>query len=134
MNPAMLGVMLDALVVRMGSGARFRICSGAQPAQGGALTAVLVNAVLADPAGTVAGGLLTLSQANGDGDMATGTGVASWGRLEATDGTWVRDFSVSGPSGPGEVRVTVLDPPAGDPEAKIYAGGRVKLGVVTLGQ
>lgn len=133
MNVAAINAMLLGLMAYMGSGAKFKVYSGTKPGAGGAETTLLAAAVLADPEGTISGGVLTLAQADSSGDIAVATGIASWGRLETADGTWVEDFTVSGPSGSGQVKVTVTSPPAGDPEAKLYQGGSFFLGVVTLG-
>lgn len=133
MNVLAINAMLQGLVGLLGEAARVVVCDGAKPADGGAITTRLAAAVLAVPAGAIAAGQLTLVQANAEGDMAEATGVATWGRLELADGTWIADFTVSGPSGSGQVKVEVIDPPAGDPEGKIYQGGRFYLGSVVLG-
>ena len=133
MNVLAINAMLVGLMSFMGTGAKFKALGGTQPSKGGAETTLLAVAVLADPEGTVSGGVLTLAQADSAGDIAVATGVATWGRLEAADGTWVEDFSISGPSGSGQVKITVVDPPPGDPEAKLYQGGTFFLGAVTLG-
>lgn len=134
MNVEAINAMLLGLMAFMGSGARFKVLSGVKPPEGGAETTLLAAAVLAYPAGAVGGGVLTLAQAASAGDLASATGIATWGRLEATDGKWIADFTVSGPSGAGQVKITILNPPAGDPEAKLYQGGTFFLGTVTLGE
>ncbi|MDQ0609529.1 hypothetical protein QFZ83_003700 [Variovorax sp. W1I1] len=135
MNVLAINAMLQGpgLLAYLGEGARFLVCDAAKPAPGGSATTMLAAAVLASPAGVVVNGVLTLAQADAEGDMAAATGVATWGRLELADGTWVEDFTVSGPSGSGQVKIEVIDPPVGDPEAKLYQGGRFLLGGVTLG-
>jgi hypothetical protein len=134
MNVVAINAMLLGLVGFMGSGAKFKVFAGAKPAEGGAETTLLAAAVLAYPVGTISSGVLVLQQANPAGDLASGSGVAAWGRLEAADGTWIADFTVSGPSGAGQVKITMVNPPAGDPEGKIYQGGEFFLGMVTLGE
>ncbi|MNY43389.1 hypothetical protein D3C86_1783430 [compost metagenome] len=133
MNVVAINVMLQALVALLAEGARFVACDGVKPVSGGAITTRLAAAVLAVPAGAVGAGQLALVQADAGGDLAEGTGVPTWGRLELADGTWIEDFTVSGMSGSGQVKIEVIDPPAGDPEGKIYQGGRFYLGSVILG-
>lgn len=135
MNVLAINAMLQGpgMVPFLGDGARFLACDGLQPAEGGALTTILAAAVLASPAGVVVDGRLTLAQADAEGDMALATGVATWGRLESGSGVWVADYSISGPSGAGQVKLEVIDPPAGDPEAKLYQGGRFLLQGVVIG-
>lgn len=133
MNVLAINAMLGGLVALLGEGARFLVCDGVKPANGGALTTLLAAAVLAVPAGAIDGGQLTLAQADAAGDMAEATGIPTWGRLELADGTWIEDFTVSGPSGSGQVKIEVIDPPPGDSEGKIYQGGRFYLGSVILG-
>ncbi|RTD94166.1 hypothetical protein EJO68_10185 [Variovorax atrisoli] len=133
MNVLAINFMLTALMTYMGTGAKFKIYAGVKPGAGGAETTLLASAILADPEGVVSGGMLVLAQADSAGDIAVGTGVATWGRLETADGVWVEDFTVSGPSGGGQVKITTVDPAPGDPEAQIYAGGTFLLGTVILG-
>jgi hypothetical protein len=133
MNVLAINAMLAGLVAHLGVGARFLVCAGVQPGEGGAIGTLLAAAVLALPAGAVADGQLLLVQADSAGDMATATGIATWGRLETADGTWVADFSMSGPSGSGQVKLVVQNPPEGDPEAKLYQGGTFFIGEVVVG-
>lgn len=133
MNVLAINAMLVGLMSFMDAGSKFKVYGGTKPGAGGAETSLLAVAALAYPQGTVSGGVLTLAQADPQGDIAVATGVAAWGRLEAADGTWIEDFTVSGPSGDGQVKITITDPPPGDPEGKIYQGGSFFLGVVTLG-
>jgi len=133
MNVLAINFMLTALMSYMGTSAKLKIYEGTKPDAGGAETALLAAAVLADPEGVVSGGMLTLAQANTAGDLALATGIATWGRLETADGVWVEDFTVSGPSGSGQVKITAVDPAPGDPEGQIYAGGTFLLGTVILG-
>ncbi|RSZ40257.1 hypothetical protein EJO66_08985 [Variovorax beijingensis] len=133
MNVLAINAMLQGLVGLLGEAARFVVCDGVKPSDGGAITTRLAAAVLAVPAGAIEAGQLTLVQADAGGDMAEATGIASWGRVELADGTWIADFTVSGPSGSGQVKIEVIDPPASDPEGKIYQGGRFYLGSVVLG-
>ncbi|MGF6348974.1 hypothetical protein [Variovorax sp. W2I14] len=135
MNVLAINAMLGGpgLVAYLGAGARFLVCGGVQPAEGGNIATLLAAAVLALPAGAVAGGKLTLAQADIAGDLALATGIATWGRVELADGTWVADFSMSGPSGSGQIKLVVQNPPEGDPEAKLYQGGTFFIGEVVIG-
>jgi len=133
MNVLAINFMLTALMTYMGTGAKLKVYAGVKPGAGGAETTLLASAVLADPEGVVSGGMLALAQADPAGDIALGTGVATWGRLETADGVWVEDFTVSGPSGSGQVKITTVDPAPGEPEGQIYAGGKFLLGTVVLG-
>jgi hypothetical protein len=135
MNLLAINAMLGGpgLVAYLGEGARFILCDGAKPGSGGALTTIIAAAVLALPAGAVDNGSLALVQADENGDLAVATGIPTWGRLALADGTWVEDFTVSGPSGSGQVKVLVQNPPEGDPEAKLYQGGTFFIGEVVIG-
>ena len=135
MNVLAINAMLSGpgLVAYLGTGARFLVCGGVQPGEGGNITTLLAAAVLALQAGAVAGGKLTLAQADAAGDLALATGIATWGRVALADGTWVADFSMSGPSGSGQIKLVVQNPPEGDPEAKLYQGGTFFIGEVVIG-
>lgn len=133
MNVVAINIMLQGLVGWIGEGARFVVCDGTKPAPGDPVTTRIAAAVLAVPAGAVDAGQLTLVQADAAGDLAEATGIPTWGYLERADGTWIDDFTVSGVSGSGQVKIEVIDPPPGDPEGKIYQGGRFFIGSVILG-
>jgi hypothetical protein len=135
MNVLAINAMLQGpgLLAYLGESARFLAYGGLQPAEGGTPTTLLAAAVLALPAGAVADGKLALTQADSAGDLALATGIATWGRVELADGTWVADFSMSGPSGTGQVTLVVVNPPEGDPEAKLYQGGTFFIGEVVIG-
>lgn len=135
MNVLAINAMLagPGFVAWLGEGARFLACDGVQPGEGGPLTTVIAAAVLAVPAGTVEAGALRLVQADTAGDLVLATGVPTWGRIVRADGVWAMDYSVSGPSGAGQVKIVVQNPPEGDPEAKLYQGGTFFLGEVLIG-
>ena len=133
MNVLAINAMLGGLVSYLGEGSRFLVYGGVQPGEGGAGTTLLAAAVLALPAGAVADGKLALVQADTAGDLALATGIATWGRVELAGGIWVADFSMSGPSGAGQVKLVVQNPPEGDPEAKLYQGGTFFIGEVVIG-
>ena len=135
MNVLAINAMLQGpgLLAYLGEGARFMVYGGVQPGEGGSPTGLLASAVLALPAGAVSDGKLALAQADSAGDLAVATGIATWGRVELANGTWVADFSMSGPSGAGQVKLVVVNPPEGDPEAKLYQGGTFFIGEVVIG-
>lgn len=133
MNVVAINAMLAGLVSLLGEGARFVACEGVKPVDGGPLTTVVAVAELALPSGTISDGLLRLVQKNAEGDMATATGIPNWGRIELADGTWIDDFTVSGPSGAGQVKITIENPQPGDPEGKVYQGGLFFLSEVDIG-
>jgi hypothetical protein len=135
MNVLAINAMLagPGLVAYLGEGSRFLVCGGVQPPEGSAVVTLLAAAGLALPAGAVVDGALSLVQADSAGDLAVATGIATWGRLELANGTWVADFSMSGPSGSGQVKLVVQNPPEGDPEAKLYQGGTFFIGEVVIG-
>ena len=135
MNVLAINAMLQGpgLLAYLGEGARFLVYGGVQPAEGGSGTTLLAAAVLALPAGNVTDGQLALAQADSAGDLALATGIATWGRVELAGGTWVADFSMSGPSGAGQVKLVVVNAPEGDPEAKLYQGGTFFIGEVVIG-
>jgi hypothetical protein len=135
MNVLAINAMLGGpgLLAYLGTDARFQVCGGVQPGEGGAIVTLLASVVLAVPAGVVDSGQLVLAQADTAGDMVTATGIATWGRLVLANGTWVADFSVSGPSGTGQVKIVVVNPPEGDPEAKLYQGGTFFISGVVVG-
>jgi hypothetical protein len=135
MNVLAINAMLGGpgLLAYLGIDARFLVCGGVQPGEGDAVATLLASVVLAVPAGVVDSGQLVLAQADAAGDMVAATGIATWGRLVLANGTWVADFSISGPSGTGQVKIVVVDPPDGDPEAKLYQGGTFFISGVVIG-
>ncbi len=133
MNVQAVNAMLVGLLARIGTAGAMKFFSGTKPVEGGGETTRLATVVLASTAGVVDNGRVTLTPRDAF-VLAEATGVPTWGRLETTDGMWVWDFTVSGQSGSGQVKVTVVDPPPGDPEGKLYQGGKFYLGTVTLGE
>ncbi|MFT7722227.1 MAG: hypothetical protein QM788_05290 [Roseateles sp.] len=97
--------------------AKLRLYNGTRPATGGAPTTLLAEIVLDKPAGTVAGGALTL--ASSDLSLCQATGTATWARIVNGAGAVVADGDVSTvAAGTGQVQ---LD------EVNLLAGGRVQL-------
>lgn len=71
-----------------------KIYDGSRPATGGTATTLLATFTLTDPCGTAASGVLTFDF---DPDISTtwsGSGTATWFRIERSDGTFVADGSV----------------------------------------
>lgn len=125
MTEAGIEAMLQGVVDRIGSGGKFKVYQGA----------TLLGAVLlASPAGAIADGVLTFAPASAGDDLAVATGVPDFGALEASDGSVLDTFTAGGPGSGAQIIVTIVDPPAGDPPGKMYAGGKFYLDVVTLGE
>lgn len=106
------------------STARLRIYGGTRPASPTTApgSAMLVEIPLTKPAGTVAGGVLSLTQsANG---MVEQSGVATWAR--AVNGNGDPVFDADAGQGPGAWEVVLA-------QAQLYAGGEVALTSATLG-
>jgi hypothetical protein len=133
MNVQAVNAMLVGLLARIGTAGAMKFFSGTKPVEGGGETTRLATVVLAETAGVVDSGRVTLTPRDAF-VLAEATGVPTWGRLETTDGMWVWDFTVSGQSGSGQVKVTVVDPTPGDPEGKLYQGGKFFLTRANLGE
>ena len=104
--------------------ARLRIYGGARPPNPAATptSAMLVEIELTKPAGTVAGGLLTLTQ-QADG-LITATGVATWARLANGNDQTAMDMDCSDASGSGDVKLA---------STTLYQGGDTRLVSAILG-
>ena len=104
--------------------ARLRIYGGARPPNPAATptSAMLVEIALTKPAGTVAGGLLTLTQQE-DGLIST-TGVATWARLVNGNDQTAMDMDCSDASGSGDVKLA---------STTLYQGGDARLVSAILG-
>lgn len=103
--------------------ARLRIYGGTRPATPATAptSAMLVEIKLTKPAGTIAGGLLTLTQQE-DG-LITATGVATWARLVNGAGDTALDMDCSDGAGTGDCRLA---------SAELFAGGDAKLVAANL--
>jgi hypothetical protein len=86
-----------------------KIYSGTRPATGGAVGAavLLATCTCSDPCGTVANGVLTFSAiSDGTGTAGAGAGTqATWARIEASDGTFCADGSVTANGGGGDIQL-----------------------------
>lgn len=81
--------------------------NGARPATGGTATTLLATCTCSDPCGSVANGVLTFSAiTDGTGTAGAGAGTAAtWARIEASDGTFVADATVSATGGGGDIQL-----------------------------
>lgn len=84
---------LNALDAGAGA-AILRIYDGTRPAAGGTATTLLAEITLADPSGTVSGGVLTFSGMPRSDVSANATGTATWARLVDSTGAFVGDLDV----------------------------------------
>ena len=111
-----------AFLAQGSAGARVDVYDGVRPALGGApLGQLLVAIGLAEPIGTVAAGVLTLTLTTEV--MITATGQATWARVVNGEGAVAWDCDVSDLNGTGEPRL---------PSTTLYAGGftRIVSGVI----
>lgn len=104
--------------------ARLRIYGEGRPATPVAApgSALLVEIRLTKPAGTIAGGLLTLTQQE-DG-LISATGVASWARLVNGNEVTALDLDCSGTDGSGDVKLA---------STNLYLGGDARMVLAILG-
>lgn len=104
--------------------ARLRIYGGQRPATPAATpaSAMLVEIALTKPAGSIAGGLLTITQQE-DGLIAR-TGIATWARLVNGNDVTALDLDCSGADGNGDVKLA---------STSLYLGGDARLVSAILG-
>ena len=104
--------------------ARLRIYGGTRPANPATTptSAMLVEIRLTKPAGTIAGGLLTLTQQE-DG-LITATGVATWARLVNGNEVTALDLDCSGTDGSGDAKLA---------STNLYLGGDARMVSAILG-
>lgn len=104
--------------------ARLRIYGGTRPTSPADVpsSAMLVEIALTKPAGTIAGGLLTLTQQE-DG-LITSTGVATWARLVNGNDVTALDLDCSGMDGDGDVKLATT---------QLYLGGGARIVSAILG-
>lgn len=104
--------------------ARLRIYGGTRPASPSATptSEMLVEIALTQPAGTIAGGLLTLTQQE-DG-LITASGVATWARLVNGEEVTALDMDCSDPAGAGDVKLA---------STSLYLGGDARMVSAVLG-
>jgi hypothetical protein len=86
------------------AGGKLSLYSGTKPAAGGAVTTLLAQFTLANPAGTVTNGVLTFTDPSNVTVSANGT--ATWARITDSGNAFVGDFTVSKVGGSGEIRLT----------------------------
>lgn len=104
--------------------ARLRIYGGTRPATPATLpnSVMLVEIKLTKPAGTIAAGLLTLTQQE-DG-LITATGIATWARLVNGNEVTALDLDCTGTDGTGDVKLASIN---------LYLGGDARLVSAILG-
>lgn len=103
--------------------AAINIYAGVRPAGGAAAGgAALVVIPLDQPAGTVAGGVLTL--ASSAVPLIANSGVATWARIVTANGAYAFDCDVSATGGAGEIQL---------PSTTLFAGGKTTLVSGVLG-
>lgn len=104
--------------------ARLRIYGGTRPPTPATVPSseMLVEIRLTKPAGTISGGLLTLTQQE-DG-LITATGVATWARLVNGNDVTALDLDCSGTDGDGDVKLT---------STNLYLGGDARMVSAILG-
>ena len=85
-------------------------------------SAMLVEIRLTKPSGTIAGGLLTLTQQE-DG-LISATGVATWARLVNGNDLTALDLDCSGTDGTGDVKLA---------STNLYLGGDARMVSAILG-
>lgn len=122
-NEARLAATLAQFDAGAGSAA-IHIYGGAMPASitDAPSSAMLVEIELTKPAGTIAGGVLTLSAA-ADGVIAN-TGTATWARFVNGDGLVAMDANCSEMDGDAPVRLV---------STQLYAGGDARLASAVIG-
>lgn len=79
----------NAALVPLLAGGTVTIYGGTPPSAGGAATTALLSYTLSTPAGVSSGGVFTLTPPSSSNGLADG--VATWGRLANSSGSWVID-------------------------------------------
>lgn len=104
--------------------ARVRIFGNTRPGSVGDApgAAPLVEIPLADPPGSVAAGVLTLTPS--DDGLITASGTAAWARVVNGNGDTAFDCDVSDTAGSGTIKL---------PDTALFAGGVTRLISGTLG-
>lgn len=121
-NARLVGSLAD---LDVGTGnAAIRIYEGTRPASpvDTPTSAMLVQIELTKPAGTVSGGVLTLTQA--DNGLIQNSGTATWARVVDGDGATCFDCDAGEGVGAWEIQLS---------QAVLYAGGEVALVSAVLG-
>ena len=93
-----------AVVNTNASGGKLAFYNGTKPAPGGTATTKLAEFNLANPAGTVTDAVLTFTDPPDANVIANGQ--ATWARITSSAGAWVADFTCSGASGSGEIKLS----------------------------
>lgn len=100
------------------AGGSLLIYGGTRPEAGGDITdqVLLATFLLADPPGSVSGGVFELGAVADV--MASADGVATWVRVLAGDDSWLMDLDAGGA---GSGAAIIISP------AQLYAGGTVRI-------
>jgi hypothetical protein len=93
-----------------------------RPAGGGATTTLLATVTLDDPAGTVVGNKLVLSEPSDALVLADGT--PTWARIVNGDGNASMDVDVSNMAGSGEIKLETVN---------LLAGGGIRIILAEFG-
>lgn len=121
LNDARLQGVIDFLALGT-TNATVELMTGTQPELGGAPTTVLATVLLAEPVGTISGGVLTLTPT--PEVMVSNTGTATWARVKNGNGTLAWDCAVSDEEGTAPLKLdTTL----------LYVGGMVRIASGALG-
>lgn len=122
LNDARLQAVVDFLAQGT-TNATITLYSGDRPAIGAAPSGTsLVVIPLVEPAGTVSGGVLTLTSP--PEEMVTTSGVATWARVANGKGIVAFDCDVSDEAGSGEITMQTTT---------LYAGGFARIVAGVLG-
>ena len=122
LNDARLQAVVDFLAQGTAN-ATLTLYSGDRPAIGETPTGIaLVSIPLVEPAGTVSGGVLTLTSP--PEEMVTASGVATWARIMNGNGIVAFDCDVSDEAGSGEITMQTTT---------LYAGGFARIVAGVLG-
>lgn len=122
LNDARLQAVVDFLAQGTAN-ATITIYSGDRPTIGATPTGIaLVSIPLVEPAGTVSGGVLTITSP--PEEMVTTSGVATWARVANGNGVVAFDCDVSDEAGTGEI---TMQP------TTLYAGGFARIVAGVLG-
>lgn len=100
----------QAILTQIGASGTLTIMGGTRPATGAASSNILGTFLLPNPAGTVANAVLTFTKP--PDAQATGTGTATWARINDGSNNPVVDLSVTDTTGNGEIKLnsTAISP------------------------
>ncbi|MGL6489759.1 hypothetical protein ACSZNX_01275 [Aeromonas veronii] len=117
-------LLATAIDTGSGASAKLTIYTGTKPAPGAATTdqLALVALTFSHPcAKTISGGVLTLKPLAEQ--MATASGVPTWGRIVDRDGTFVADLDVGVPGSGADLEI---------PASEFFAGALIRINNATI--